>query len=377
MSVRILMQAADGAGGGVGAGGGGASGADGGEGAPSDDALVPPDQADIDEAEEGDKLEDDETPAGEPEPKKPAAETRPVGAGKKPDAKRQPPPPKKPAGEVEEPPAKETKAEDEEYEYEVPGDDGKPVKEKLTRAKVNELLARRRKLDSEAFARITEANKLSAPVRDLFKQIKQNPMAVFDLARLAGADPHQAAALYAQEWKRQQELTPEQRAFEEQTATLQRQKDDLDQKQADLDKAENDKKFHEKRTKVLKSVTGALDAAKMPKHPTVLQLVGDHLAAQVRGQAEDFEPDYSLAVDAAQDGLRDASRSWVGGLTYEQLIEEFPEVVKSIRAGDAARVKGAPVKGKQPPPPPPPREKKEETKFLSPQEWGEQMRGAK
>lgn len=343
--------------------------------APNDDALAPPDQADLEDDAEG-KFEDEPGDEPAPAPKK-EAKSDSRGPAKKPDAK---PPPKAPSEKKVEAKAGDEKPPEEEYEYEWDEQDeaGKQVKrkEKLTKTKVNEILARRRRLDTEAFQRITEANKLSAPVRDLFAQLKKNPLAVYDLVKLAGGDPHASAAAYAQEWKRQQELTPEARAFEEQQAELGRQRDELDQKQAKIDKDENDKRFQEKRTRVLKSVTGALDAAKLPRHPTVLQLVGDHLAAQVRNQPEDFEPDYGLAVESAQDGLRDASTARLSSLSYEQLIEEIPDVVKVIRAGDAARVKGAPGKPGQPPPPrrPAPKQQEEHPKYLSPQEWGEKQR---
>lgn len=343
--------------------------------APNDDALVPPDPADIEEANEG-QFEDDEPLAEEPEPRKPAQQSRPAPA-KKPEPKKAPPPAKKAAANGEEPPEEEAPPEEEfEYEFEDKDDKGNPVKrkEKLTKGKVAEILARRRRLDAEAFARITEANKLRGPVEDLFKQVKSNPMAIYDIARMAGVDPHQAAAQYAAEWKRQQELTPEQREFEQREDDLKRQKDDLDRKQADMDKAAAEKELHGKRQKILSSVTAALEAAKMPRHPTVLQLVGDHLAAQVRGQPKDFEPDFALAVEAAQDGLRDASTARLNALAYEQLIEEFPDVVKKIREGDKARVKGAPGNPGKRPPPPPPAAKNEEPKFLSPQAWGERMR---
>lgn len=269
---------------------------------------------------------------------------------------------------------------DAEYEYEVEVDDEenpgqrRKVKEKLTKKQVNEYLARRRRLENAAYRKLEDLNgrlKKAGELDQLAARVKQNPLALFDLAKRFGLDPHEAATAFAKQHLEEQELTEEERR----ARALQRENEELRRKVQDREDREQQDAVQAEteafRSHAVKNIGEACDRAKMPRHPASLALINAQAAAQIRQGGLDAL-DFDRAAEDALDFAKDFTRSWLGGLQYEALVNELPpEVLKTIRAGDVARAGKGPLNRGHPSPAP--RPKTQERQYKDPQSWRESL----
>lgn len=290
------------------------------------------------------------------------------------------------------------KPEDERYEYELEleeldddgkpqvGDDGKPIKKKvkeaLTKREVNEILARRKRLDTAAFRKLEQLNKVwterIAPFNERLARAKEDPVAALEyLAEQAGVDPVTITTQFAQRFMQQLEMTPEQRQAASTKAELDKLKQDRDK----LIRDNEDREYNEKVQQFAAGERGRMmeahQAAGLPKHPMVFKLMHSHAAAQARSGIQ--RPDYGLAAEEAKEFLRDATRDWLVSLPYEALVETLPkEVAEMLRKGDLARVAPAPGSPRPAGAAPVPAKKKpaQQQKFLSPTEWRRKIVGS-
>lgn len=261
------------------------------------------------------------------------------------------------------------------YEFEDVDDQGQKhkVAEELPKSKVKEILARRKRLDTEAYKRLAHFNRVKAelldPIDRLAEEAKQDPLKGLELLRRLGVDPEAAALAYASRALEEEKLTPEQRRLRQ----LEQEKADLERKLNATGEERRKQEAAAERQAAMqeaeKGIADALTAANLPKHPMALSLISAFAAAQVRAGRS---VDYDVAAEDVTDFVKEYSRAWLDSLGYEALVKELPpEVLKKIREGDVARAVSGPRTGHRPPAPRPHGSK--ERKFMSPEEWRAQL----
>jgi hypothetical protein len=257
-----------------------------------------------------------------------------------------------------------------EIEFEEEGDDGKLAKVKLPRAQAIERLRTAARAARQAAAREAELQQIwerdIAPRQQLLARVDpRNPMSIFDVAKELGVDPEEAARAYAQEWVKRQEMTPDQRralALEEENTRLRAEHEARAAKeQEEIQNAEVAKL----KVQVEEEIVKAAVAADLPKHPMALSLLNAFAAAQLRDNPRLQEPDLHLAAESVKDFAASYFKSWAAGLTYEQVVQAMPEVVKLIREGD---LKSA-TSGRPSTPSRNGRSVAEPKEYLNPEEW--------
>ena len=282
------------------------------------------------------------------------------------------------AGGDSDPPKKAAKAakveEDPDFDWEEPGEGEKaePIKRKTKASEVKKFLASRSRERSQLAADRAAVQRhfeeqISPLERDI-AEMRANPAKLIELARRLGVDPRVAMDQLAKEELKLLSMTPEQRRVYE-----------LEQEIAKRDSAEKDRttrtqaeKAQQENRQVQERIAGgilkAAADAKLPKHPMALSLMSAFLRAQVN---EGQHPDPTAAAEAVRDFALDYTKSSLSGLTYDQIVDTFPDVVKKIREGDSGRVADPSASRQQRPPP-----KTKVTRALSPAEFtAKMMRG--
>lgn len=259
---------------------------------------------------------------------------------------------------------------DPEIELDLEGADGKPQKLKLKASQAAERLSRASRIERQAIARQKEIEDLwqkeIAPYKARQEALKRDPMLLFKLAEEMGIDPESAARKFAEDYVRRQDMTPEQREIErlkaEAAALRERQEQDEQRQQQEAQQQE----MQQTRARVEQEITTAAAKYGLPKHPMALALLNSFAAAQVRAGMQ--EPDFGLAAENVGDFARDYLKAWITPMSYEQVVKEFPDLLKKVREGDLkAATAGRPV------PPSKPRTPEPQQKTVTPEEWRERV----
>lgn len=248
-------------------------------------------------------------------------------------------------------------ADDPDIEWEEPGKDEKSPatkhKMKMSEAKKELAALKRTKaaIAAERAAIQRHHDEQITPLERDIAELRANPAKLIELSRRLGVDPRVALEELAKEELKLLNMTPEQRRVYQLEQEL--AKRDAEAKaQADRAKAEEAaKQSRAVQEKIASGILKAASDAKLPKHPMALSLMSAFLRAQVNnGQ----EPDPAEAAAAVQEFALDYTKSSISSLTYDQLIDTFPDVVKKIREGDAGKTAN-PGAARTPRPPPKPK----------------------
>lgn len=263
------------------------------------------------------------------------------------------------------------KDDDPDLEWEEPGPDektpGTKHKMKLSEAKKELAALKRTKAEiakDRAALQKYHDEQLTPLERDI-AELRANPSKLIDLSRRLGIDPRKALEDLAREELKLLNMTPEQRRVYELEQELAR-RDQAEKAEVERQKAEKAAQENQRVQKTIADgILKAASDAKLPKHPMALSLMSAFLRAQVNnGQ----HPDPAEAAQAVQEFALDYTKKSISSLTYDQLVDTFPDVVKKIREGDSGRVADQPAT-RVPRPPPKPKV----TRPMSPAEFTARM----
>ena len=250
---------------------------------------------------------------------------------------------------------------DDEIEFEF--EDGKT--EKLKRSVLKERFFRSKQIEAQAARRLAEVQKAYdervRPIEEYSQRLKQNPLALFEIARSMGLDPDEVARAYAQDYVKRADMTPEQRRIWELEQQLGQQRQTQEQQQAAQQKAQQEQEQAALKQEIEQEIVQAAQKHGIPKHPMALALLNSFAAAQVRAGFE--RPDFGMAAEQVHEYAKSYVSDWVKGMDYPTLIKSMPDLVKMIREGDmkAASSGQVPVKARAPRP--------QQEQYINPEDW--------
>ncbi len=174
-----------------------------------------------------------------------------------------------------------------------------------------------------------------SPLEKTIKELQEDPRKLLELSRRLGVDPRKAMEELAREELKLLNMTPEQRRVYELEQEISR-RDASENERTTKAKAEHEAQESRKvQERIVGGILKAASDAKLPKHSMVLSLMSAFLRAQVNnGQ----DPDPNVAAEAVRDFAMDYTKSSIANLTYDQIVDTFPDVVKKIREGDSGKV---------------------------------------
>ena len=230
---------------------------------------------------------------------------------------------------------------DDEIEFEF--EDGK--KEKLKRSVLRDRFFRSKEIEAQSTRRLAEIQRAYEervkPIEEYARQLKQNPMALFEIAKSMGLDPDDVARQYAQEYVKRADMTPEQRRIWELEQRLQGQEQTERQRQESAQKEQYEREQVALKQQVEQEIVQAAQKHGIPKHPMALALLNSFAAAQLRAGFE--KPDFGMAAEQVHEYAKGYVADWVKGLDYQGLVKNMPDLVKIIRAGDMKAASGGQV----------------------------------
>lgn len=231
--------------------------------------------------------------------------------------------------------------EDPDFEWDEPGADEKapPVKKKM---KLSEAQKRFATFEKDRTTVAEEKRSLQkyreehlSPLEKTIKELRDDPTKLIELSRRLGVDPRKAMEQLAKEELKLLEMTPEQRRVYELEQEIAR-RDTAEQERAAKQQQQQQQEQNTKiQTNIANSMVKAVDAAKLPKHPMVLTLMSAFLRAQVNNEQE---PDNAAAAESVREFASNYTKTALTNLTYDELVDTFPDVVRKIREGDSGKV---------------------------------------
>lgn len=209
------------------------------------------------------------------------------------------------------------------------------AEEEYDPAELSRLVGKRKELDRASFQRFQEAAKARQEVEALLQQAKTDPWA---LLQKAGVDPVQAAMERLQREVEQADMTPEQRALAERELQLRQREAQIAQWQQQQETQQVEAQRQQFVAQLDQQVPAAMERAGLPKSPIAANYV-----ARALGEMYDagIPLDFDVAAEVAKDMYTNDFKSHASGLKYEQLVQQYPEVVEVIRKGDLASARKA------------------------------------
>jgi len=221
--------------------------------------------------------------------------------------------------------------------------------------------AKRREHARAASQRMEEAAKSRKEIEGLLEGLKSDPMRLYEIAKMAGLDPDEVAASYAQKWVAEREMTPEQKAMAAREQTIAQREQKMQQWQAEREQEAQTaqmRKFQQDFASRLPALSAKYG---LPDDPFTGQDIAKVIASQL--EAGD-EPDFDAAADIVSERLEGAVQSHLKRLsqTPGALAKKYPDLVERLRKEGLELVTRAPEPnrptGKQTPRPAP-KEKRE------------------
>jgi hypothetical protein len=200
---------------------------------------------------------------------------------------------------------------------------------------LSRLVGKRKELDRASFQKFQEAAKARKEVEDLLQQARTDPWA---LLQKAGVDPIQAAMERLQREVDQADMSPEQRAMAERDLALRQREAQISQWQQAQETAQVEQQRQQFVQHLDQQVPAAMERAGLPKSPIAANYV-----ARALGEMYDagIPLDFDVAAEVAKDMYTSDFKSHASGLKYEQLVQQYPEIVEIVRKGDLASARKA------------------------------------
>jgi hypothetical protein len=253
---------------------------------------------------------------------------------------------------------------DDDPEIEMEIEEGR--KEKMRRSQIGARFKRAREIEGQATRRLAEIQKAYEervrPIEEYSQRLKQNPLALFEIARSMGLDPDDVARQYAQEYVKRQDMTPEQRRIFQLEQELQQRDGSMRQQQEAQQKIQQEQEQVALKQEIEQEIVAAAAKNGIPKHPMALALLNSFAAAQVRAGFE--RPDFNMAAEQVHEYAKGYIGDWVKGMDYGTLVKTMPDLVKMIREGDMKAASGGQVPQK-----PRTTRKAEQQEFINPEDW--------
>jgi hypothetical protein len=184
--------------------------------------------------------------------------------------------------------------------------------------------------------RFQELAKAAKEIEAARAEIDQDP---FALARKQGKDPIALAQKILEDAIAKSEMTPEARRIADLEERL-----NSNEKQGKEAKEAQDRdaqmKFYQSEIERLdKELPGAMERAGLPKSPVSLRLMTNILADMHDAKIPE---NLDIAAEIAAEQYSQDLGAHIKALSYEQALAKYPDLVKTIRAGDLASARKAP-----------------------------------
>lgn len=168
------------------------------------------------------------------------------------------------------------------------------------------------------------------PVEQLAERVRQNPMALFELAERLGVDPNVAAKAYAENYLKQQEMSPEQRALQKQEQDFQRRQQDLEQREQKIQAEQHQREVAEFQQQFAREIPAHLEKYGLPDDALTVGEIGRIVAGQLRAG---MQPDYEAAAEMEAERLDNIVAKHLErlGRTPGALAKKYPELAKRLR----------------------------------------------
>ena len=196
-----------------------------------------------------------------------------------------------------------------------------------------EASTKRKELDRAAYAKFEEASKWRKQMESLKEA---DPEEFF---KLRGIDPTEYAVQKLQRELQMREATPDQRRIMELEARAQQYEMEKQQGQQQQEHARFEQERQSYVQKLDKELPAAVSKHGLPSDPLVFSAVARVLQSQIEN---DMPEDYEAAAEQVAEAYRDSFKNHTATLKYEDVVKQYPDLIKLIREGDLARVNTAP-----------------------------------
>jgi len=258
-----------------------------------------------------------------------------------------------------------------EFESQIQDQEGKPLtqKQKVKTSVVRKYLARAQELERREQALQEYYQKQVVPLDQRMKAIREDPRQLFELARDLGVDPQVAADLYVKQVIQESQMTPEQRELAQHKRELEQYRQQEQKRKEETERTAYQQEVTRQSNLIQHHMTKAAQAIGLPDDPAIRMAMTGHLRAQFE---EGKRPDFNEAAQYAKRMLLGGQKQSLAKMSYEELEQNYPELLTTIRNGDILKSK---VQGTRPAvKPQPPRRQDQGPSNLSAEEYAEKMR---
>ena len=214
----------------------------------------------------------------------------------------------------------------------------KTAKQKMKQSEVKKFLASRPKLERELETTQKYRREQIEPMEAAIRAMQKDPKLLSNFAKHIGVDFGAAALEHAKREVELLKMTPEQR---EHLATKQ-ELESFKQREAEQKaKAEQQQRTvaqQQQSQKLTADLISAASELKLPNDPSVMMIMTGFIRSQAM---KNIAPDMRAAAEYANRIIGGGYKAMLGGLTYEQIERDHPELLTKIREGDILKMKGS------------------------------------